>query len=403
MAFTPRQFAFRFYNADGNENTATAAAAQDANLGVTGVSNERYHLRFGFEETGGTGGSSTDDWQLQYEKNDSGSWVNVTTSSSNVRAFDSANITDGAFIANLLTGGTGTQGFGHSSEDGLVDNSRLGPNTYYEHLYTIEFVAADIAGGNTFDFRVVLNGSVLAGGYATTPRATIAFNETITESATPGDSLTATLTMPVTISESSTPADVYVTASNANIHAFTRLPYGEIWFVIPTGAGESHTYFTFCVDESQRAQAPVWFKGGINATAVLDDAKLGTDEPWSCLRIADGASADLVSFDRRADGTMEVDWNLTSSAFYIDEAERRVLIKRYYKDFEDQDNNVTLQLLTYDFPSGSNIASPSLTIGTSDTTKDFRVSGRLMKMKFSGSGQCRLGKSAFDVVSLGER
>lgn len=233
--------------------------------------------------------------------------------------------------------------------------------------------------------------------------AAAVFNKTLSEAATPADSYAAAATFVATIAETAEGGDVYITASNANIHAFTRLPFGEIWFMVPTGTGTSHTYFTFCVDESQRAQSPVWFKGAMSASAVIDDPQLGTDAPYACLRIADGASADLYSFDRRADGTTDVSWNLTSSAFYIDEAERRVLIKRYYRDFENQDDDVTLQILTYDFPAGNNIASPSLTIATSDTTKDFRVSGRLMKMKFSGTGRCRLGKPAFDIVEMGER
>jgi hypothetical protein len=229
------------------------------------------------------------------------------------------------------------------------------------------------------------------------------WNKTLAESATPGDSYSVTANLVATLTESATGGDTYVTASNANIHAFTRLPFGEIWFIIPTGDSTSHTYVSFCVDETQRAEQPVWFKGTINASAILDDPQLGVDAPFSCLRIPEAASASLYSFDRRADGTLTVDWNLTSSAFYVDEAERRVLIKRYYRDFEVQDSAVNLQLLTYDFPAGSNVASPTLSIGTSDTTKDFRVSGRLMKMKFSGSGRCRLGKPAFDITTLGER
>lgn len=229
------------------------------------------------------------------------------------------------------------------------------------------------------------------------------FNDTITESAAPGDSLTAAVTFSATLTESSEGGDVYVTASNANIHAFTRLPFGEIWFAVPTGTGTTHTCFTFCVDESQRAQTPVWFKAEMNASAIIDDPQLGADGTFSCLRIGEGSSADLISFDRRADGTIEPSWHLTSSAFYVDEAERRVLIKRYYRDFENQDNDVTLQLLTYDFPAGANIASPSLTVGAADPHKDFRVSGRLMKMKFSGTGRARLGKPAFDITEMGER
>jgi len=406
MAFSARQFGFRFENDDGSESASTFFAAQNTNVTADeSAGNKQMRLRIGIEEIGGTSGTGTDDYELFISKNGGAYSGPVRATTNIVKHFDSAHLTDSDATTNRLTGGTGSFIAGRVAEqtDGAHDYV-LSASSHTEILFTIEFVAADLTQGDTVDFRVYRNGSPLS-SYSVTPRANIGivYNDVLTESTTPGDSLTVVSTIPVTITESSTPGDVYVTASNANIHAFTRLAYGEIWFVIPTGEDESHTYFTFCVDESQRAQTPVWFKGGINATAIVDDPQLGTDEPWSCLRIGDGASADLVSFDRRADGTSEVDWNLTSSAFYIDEAERRVLIKRFYKDFENQDNDVTLQLLTYDFPSGGNIANPSLTIATGDTTKDFRISGRLMKMKFSGSGKCRLGKPAFDIVGMGER
>lgn len=173
MAFTPSQARFRFYNDDGSESGSTAAAGQDTNITAdTSSGNVNYHLRVGLQETGGTAGTSRP-WQLQYEKNDSGVWNNVSTGSSNVRAFDSANLTDGGNSTRRLSGGTGSFVAGMVAETGLTGNVALTASNHTEHLYTIEFIAADVADGDTFDFRVLFNGAVLSGGYSVTPRATV--------------------------------------------------------------------------------------------------------------------------------------------------------------------------------------------------------------------------------------
>lgn len=283
------------------------------------------------------------------------------------------------------------------------DTARTATGTWTTYSFSPSMATVTDWNDLRLRFTVKPNSARAAGISWAELETTRGYSDTISESSTPGDSLTNTATFVVAFTETATPAVELGSTSSANIHAFTRLPFGEIWFVIPIGGSASHNYYTFCIEESQRAEMPVWFKGTIDASAVLDDALLGTDTSWSCLRIADSTSAALYSFDKRLGGTGQVSWNLTSSAFYVDEAERRVLIKRYYKDFERQDGSVTMQILTYDYPAGNNIAAPSLTVATGDTTKDFRVSGRLMKMKFSGSERWRLGKPAFDVVEMGER
>lgn len=173
MAFTPAQARFRFYNDDGSESASTAAAAQDTNITADVSSgNARLQLRIGVQETGGADGPPRR-WQLQYEKNDSGVWNNVSTGSSNVKAFDSANLTDGGSTTSRLSGGTGSFVAGEVAETGITGLAALTASNKTEHLYTVEFIAADVADGDTFDFRVLFNSSVLSGGYSVTPRATV--------------------------------------------------------------------------------------------------------------------------------------------------------------------------------------------------------------------------------------
>jgi hypothetical protein len=73
------QAAFRFY-ADGTENGSSALQAQDTNhtADVSG-GDVNFQLRARLQETGGTAGDSTDDYQLQYELNDSGMYFGVGT------------------------------------------------------------------------------------------------------------------------------------------------------------------------------------------------------------------------------------------------------------------------------------------------------------------------------------
>lgn len=167
----PQQAAFRFYNDDGSESASTAAAAQNTNVSVTdGGGNVSFQLRIGIQNTSANTTSYT--WQLQYSKN-GGAYTNVTTTSSNVLAFDSSHLTDNGSTTQRLTGLTGTfSGSNGVSEDGLGNSSALPSSGNKEQLYTVRTVDADLAGGDTIDFRVLGNGAVLSAGYTVTPRIT---------------------------------------------------------------------------------------------------------------------------------------------------------------------------------------------------------------------------------------
>jgi hypothetical protein len=211
-----------------------------------------------------------------------------------------------------------------------------------------------------------------------------------------------------------------ISAGTNEIHAFTRSRFGEIWFFIPRG---SPTGVVYCVEESQASDMAVWWLTSLDAGAVIDDPLLydvtGTNgmNTTTALRVPynnNGTSSLVVTDMPYNNGTTDtnVTWSLTSSAFYVSEGEQRVMVKKFYKDFEQQSASVTLLLTAYDDPNGSSVGSSSNTIATSDTKADFRVSGKLMTIKYSGTGGAqsndygtvwRLGKPAFEIEILGQR
>lgn len=165
------QKAFRFYE-DGTEAGSTAIDAQNTNISEDNTGDSVVLLRILVEATGIAIDTEPDpDWRLQYSKN-SGTWTNVTTTSSNVKGFASSNLTDGGATTNRLTGGTGSFISGLISEDGLADGSDPQAGQYTEYLFALTLIDADTVNADTIDFRLLRDGSTLD-TYTVTPRVTI--------------------------------------------------------------------------------------------------------------------------------------------------------------------------------------------------------------------------------------
>lgn len=161
------QQAFRFY-ADGTESGSLAIDSQNADITPNCSSDFDFQLRVRlYEDLDDFGAGSN--WRLQYSKN-SGTWTNVTTSSSNVKGFNSSNLTEGQATTERLTGGSGSWQAGKCSEDGEVNSVMLLTPSYTEFVYSLTIVAADVAEDDTLDFRVLKDGSSIT--YSVTPRAT---------------------------------------------------------------------------------------------------------------------------------------------------------------------------------------------------------------------------------------
>lgn len=152
-------------------NNTVALAAQTTSVTVLANRDVIVLLRVRRQETGGANGGSTDDYQYQTAKN-GGAYANLTTAVTNgIKAVDSASLTDSNTTAARLTAGTGSFVAGEITEDGLVDDRQLTSSNYTEDLVALYITASQVANGDTFDFRVLRNGSVIT--YTVTPRITI--------------------------------------------------------------------------------------------------------------------------------------------------------------------------------------------------------------------------------------
>ena len=174
MTFTPVLRHFRWYDDDGSESGSTVAGAEDATVDFTVAANLIKHLRVLVEETGGASGAGSDQWRLQYNKN-GGGWVNITNSSFNVRNQSASQLTDTAATTNRatdgLTDGSGSFIAGEQEDNGNFFEFRLTSNNFTEHVYGLQFTAADLADSDSIDFRVTINSSTFT--HDATPNATI--------------------------------------------------------------------------------------------------------------------------------------------------------------------------------------------------------------------------------------
>ncbi len=174
--FALTQAGYRFGSDDGSEAAHTLLGTQSLPLAidVSGGNVDRI-LRILLNETGAgsISGATTDDYQLQVSKNGA-AFANVTTSSTNVLAYNSSNLTDAGTTTERVTGGSGSFVAGEISEDGLVDDRQITANNHSEMVYTVRFVAADLAENDVLTFRVLLNGATTNMTYTVTPTAAIA-------------------------------------------------------------------------------------------------------------------------------------------------------------------------------------------------------------------------------------
>lgn len=157
---------FRFYNADGDEATATAIAAEDANITVPADTD--IHLRLLLQETAGKIPNSPAGGVIQYSLN-GGAYSNL---SGNVTASPSG-LTEAAVTTQRLAGGSGTFAAGRQEEDnGQVTGAINIPASGNTELVFSINLGAGLSDGDTVDFRFKYALTSLE-AYGITPRATI--------------------------------------------------------------------------------------------------------------------------------------------------------------------------------------------------------------------------------------
>lgn len=164
---------YQFQDDGADNNTSTLLGSEDtvnASLSLDTI----YFLRIKCTNTGGMSQNNTL-MTLQANVN-GGTFFNVTTSSTNVRAVTGAD-TDGDTCSTerlINDGGTfGTSIFGFYSEDGVSGAVTMIDGGEWEWCYAIEFRSADLsAGGENIDFKL-LNDIEELTNLLVTPEATM--------------------------------------------------------------------------------------------------------------------------------------------------------------------------------------------------------------------------------------
>jgi len=153
---------FRIFDDDGDINSGTPLANEDANYyNIDSLKNIR--IRLEVANTGTGAGNITR--RLEF-KEDTGAWTQITTNSNNVRLSLSPNFDDGDATTSRLTA-TGTFMAGQGKESGSDTTQISLTNAYYvEDEWCIKFQAA--AEGHSYQFRVTNAGSALS-VYTITP------------------------------------------------------------------------------------------------------------------------------------------------------------------------------------------------------------------------------------------
>lgn len=178
--------------------------------------------------------------------------------------------------------------------------------------------------------------------------------------------------------------------------------YQEIWIFYPHQSSQNSRYIAFSLKDGS------WFRGDLARTAVLEGQSYrAAVSSWAPYLAANGLA--IYVQEDGATAVVPFNWHIQSADQYLDQGERRVLVKRFIPDLEDQVGSVTLTLSSKRFPQSTATTHTAQTLTTATTKKDFRVSGMMFAAKFSGTvpttvgNYMRLGKPLFDVVTLGER
>ncbi len=154
--FDPDFIQFRFYDDDNDEANSTPLENQGVDHTLAISADTAIQLRCLIQNQDAADGTTMDDFDIEYNKNGGGVTALTTTDNGDgIRAVAAGLTNDAATTdraSNGMTGGSGTFVAGEQSSDGVVDDSLLTASNYTHHAYGIEFVFANLADTDVFDF-----------------------------------------------------------------------------------------------------------------------------------------------------------------------------------------------------------------------------------------------------------
>jgi hypothetical protein len=161
---------YRFRNDDGTHITATWKAATNTDISVdVGAGNAQLRVRLAVQYVAVIG--DTFAARLFVSKN-GGAYSQVGAATSNVKAANSANLTDDATTTQQITAFAYTAGRVDDVDGTTTATGIIVATGGTEFEFMIELITADLAYGDTLDFRLYQAGSAIV-SYSRTARITV--------------------------------------------------------------------------------------------------------------------------------------------------------------------------------------------------------------------------------------
>lgn len=171
--------------------------------------------------------------------------------------------------------------------------------------------------------------------------------------------------------------------------------FGEIWIFYPdTRDGTENSRAVFF---KVGPEGVLWSKSSLARTAFCDSGVLSYP-----IGVTSAGVVHNHEYGSTADGS-SLSWSLTSAGQYLDEAERTLQVQSISPDFKDQENAISLTASVRARPQSTPVVKGPYTIAVDAAKKDFRFTGAIAELEFSGTGYVRFGKPTFDAIVTGQR
>lgn len=198
-------------------------------------------------------------------------------------------------------------------------------------------------------------------------------------------------------------------AQQDKIIGSTVTAFGEAWFFYPDvrdGTENSRYISAGAVSNSTIAAnyssliADAWSRGTLARTAFID-----ADTYQYPLGVDPSGNVYIHERNNSADGG-PLSWYLESAGQYAGDADQFIQLRGVWPDFQGQLGPLQLTVYTRKFPQDTDRVRGPYTIAPGQSKKDFLASGRVVRVRFSGSGApsfARFGKLEFDTVTTGQQ
>jgi len=190
-------------------------------------------------------------------------------------------------------------------------------------------------------------------------------------------------------------ADNIVEAQAEKIVLSSITRFGEIWIFYPDsrdGTENSRSIFFKVGNEGL-----IWSRSSFARTAFCDAGVL-------TYPVGVSSAGDVYNHESGTDANgSDPTWSLRSAGQYLDESERVLMITRFIPDFKGQEDTISMTIYMRARPQSSTVTKGPYSITTSATKVDFRASGAIAEVAFSGANYNRFGKPLFDAEVCGTR